>query len=61
MPRETGAFRRSHGQRQERTTPEVKTLEPADKVEVTVLVDNFIDSTLRSTPGISRFRDRNID
>jgi 7,8-dihydropterin-6-yl-methyl-4-(beta-D-ribofuranosyl)aminobenzene 5'-phosphate synthase len=38
-----------------------KTLEPADKVEVTVLVDNFIDSTLRSTPGISRFRDRKID
>jgi 7,8-dihydropterin-6-yl-methyl-4-(beta-D-ribofuranosyl)aminobenzene 5'-phosphate synthase len=38
----------------------IKTLEPADKVEVTVLVDNFIDSTLRSTPGISRFRDREI-
>ena len=37
-----------------------KALEPADKVEVTVLVDNFIDSTLRSSPGISRFRDRKI-
>src|SRR4030042_4826750 len=37
-----------------------ETLEPADKMEVTVLVDNFIDSTLRSSPGISRFRDRNI-
>lgn len=37
------------------------TLEPADSVEVTVLVDNFIDSTLRSTPGISRFKDRNIE
>ena len=43
------------------TTAGSKTLEPADKVEVTVLVDNFIDSTLRSSPGISRFRDRKID
>jgi 7,8-dihydropterin-6-yl-methyl-4-(beta-D-ribofuranosyl)aminobenzene 5'-phosphate synthase len=42
-------------------TAGIKTLKAADKVEVTVLVDNFIDSTLRSSPGISRFRDRNID
>ena len=40
---------------------EIKTLEPADKVEVTVLVDNIIDSLLKSSPGISRFRDRDID
>jgi 7,8-dihydropterin-6-yl-methyl-4-(beta-D-ribofuranosyl)aminobenzene 5'-phosphate synthase len=38
-----------------------RTLESADKVEVTVLVDNFIDSTLKSKPGVSRFRDRNIN
>lgn len=36
-------------------------LDPADKVEVTVLVDNIIDSLLKSSPGISRFRDRNIE
>ncbi len=38
-----------------------KTLEYADRVEVTVLVDNIIDSLLKSSPGISRFRDRNIE
>lgn len=30
-----------------------KTLEPADRVEVTILVDNFIDNTLKSMPGVS--------
>ena len=35
-------------------------LEPVDRVEVTVLVDNFIDSTLESSPGVSRHRDRKI-
>ena len=43
------------------TTSGSKTLESADKVEVTVLVDNIIDSLLKSSPGISRFRDRDID
>ena len=38
-----------------------KTLEPADRVEVTILVDNFIDSTLKSSPGVSRLRDRKIN
>ena len=38
-----------------------KTLEPADRVEVTILVDNFIDNTLKSMPGVSRHRDRNIN
>jgi 7,8-dihydropterin-6-yl-methyl-4-(beta-D-ribofuranosyl)aminobenzene 5'-phosphate synthase len=42
-------------------TAAIKTLEPADRVEVTVLVDNIIDSLLKSSPGISRFRDRNIE
>jgi 7,8-dihydropterin-6-yl-methyl-4-(beta-D-ribofuranosyl)aminobenzene 5'-phosphate synthase len=37
------------------------TLEPADRVEVTIVVDNFIDSTLESTPGVSRLRDRDIN
>ena len=36
-------------------------LEPVDRVNVTVLVDNFIDSTLRGSPGLSRPRDRKID
>jgi 7,8-dihydropterin-6-yl-methyl-4-(beta-D-ribofuranosyl)aminobenzene 5'-phosphate synthase len=36
-------------------------LEPADRVNVTLLVDNFIDSTLKSSPGVSRPRDRKID
>jgi 7,8-dihydropterin-6-yl-methyl-4-(beta-D-ribofuranosyl)aminobenzene 5'-phosphate synthase len=38
-----------------------KTLQPADRVEVTILVDNFIDSTLESSPGVSRLGDRRID
>src|SRR4030067_973219 len=37
-----------------------KTLEPADRVEITILADNFIDSTLKSSPGVSRIRDREI-
>ena len=36
-------------------------LEPADRVEVTILVDNFIDSTLKSSPGVCRLRDREIN
>ena len=36
-------------------------LVPVDRVNVTILVDNFIDSTLKSSPGVSRFRDRKID
>ena len=36
-------------------------LEAVDKVRITVLVDNFIDATLKSSPGVSRFRDREID
>jgi 7,8-dihydropterin-6-yl-methyl-4-(beta-D-ribofuranosyl)aminobenzene 5'-phosphate synthase len=36
-------------------------LEPVDRVTVTILVDNFVDSTLRSSPGLSRHRDRKID
>jgi 7,8-dihydropterin-6-yl-methyl-4-(beta-D-ribofuranosyl)aminobenzene 5'-phosphate synthase len=36
-------------------------LEPVDLVEVTVLVDNFIDSTLESFTGVSRHRDRKVD
>jgi 7,8-dihydropterin-6-yl-methyl-4-(beta-D-ribofuranosyl)aminobenzene 5'-phosphate synthase len=43
------------------TTAATKTVEPADGVDVTVLVDNIIDSLLKSSPGISRFRDRNIE
>ena len=43
------------------TTTGNTTLESADRVEVTVLVDNSIDSTLRSSANVSRFRDRNID
>jgi 7,8-dihydropterin-6-yl-methyl-4-(beta-D-ribofuranosyl)aminobenzene 5'-phosphate synthase len=38
-----------------------KTLEPVDRVEVTILVDNFIDNTLKSVPGVSRPRDREIN
>jgi len=37
------------------------TLEPVDRVEITILVDNFIDSTLKSSPGISRIGDRKIN
>jgi 7,8-dihydropterin-6-yl-methyl-4-(beta-D-ribofuranosyl)aminobenzene 5'-phosphate synthase len=37
-----------------------KTLQHADRVEVTILVDNFIDSTLKSSSGVSRPKDRNI-
>jgi len=37
-----------------------KALEPADRVEITILADNFIDSTLKSSPGVSRIRDREI-
>lgn len=37
-----------------------KTLEPADRVEVTILVDNFIDYTLRSLGRINRPGDRKI-
>jgi 7,8-dihydropterin-6-yl-methyl-4-(beta-D-ribofuranosyl)aminobenzene 5'-phosphate synthase len=37
------------------------TLEPVDGVEVTVLVDNFIDSTLKSSTWVSRHRDRKVD
>ena len=36
-------------------------LEPVDRVDVTVLVDNFIDSTLKSFPGVSRPGGRNIN
>jgi 7,8-dihydropterin-6-yl-methyl-4-(beta-D-ribofuranosyl)aminobenzene 5'-phosphate synthase len=36
-------------------------LEPVDRLNVTILVDNFVDSTLRSSPGLSRHRDRKID
>jgi 7,8-dihydropterin-6-yl-methyl-4-(beta-D-ribofuranosyl)aminobenzene 5'-phosphate synthase len=36
-------------------------LEPVDRVDVTVLVDNFIDNTLKSFPGVSRPGDRNIN
>ncbi len=36
-------------------------LEPIDTVAVTILVDNFIDNTLKSLPGVSRHRDRNIN
>jgi 7,8-dihydropterin-6-yl-methyl-4-(beta-D-ribofuranosyl)aminobenzene 5'-phosphate synthase len=36
-------------------------LEPVDRVTVTILVDNFVDSTLKSSPGLSRLRDRKID
>jgi len=39
---------------------EIKGLETVDKVKITVLVDNFIDATLKSSPGVSRFRDREI-
>ena len=35
-------------------------LEPVDRVEITILVDNFIDVTLKSSPGVSRIRDREI-
>jgi 7,8-dihydropterin-6-yl-methyl-4-(beta-D-ribofuranosyl)aminobenzene 5'-phosphate synthase len=35
-------------------------LEPVDRVEITILADNFIDSTLKSSPGVSRIRDREI-
>ena len=38
-----------------------ETLEPVDRVEVTILVDNFIDSTLKSSPGVTRPRDREIN
>ncbi len=37
-----------------------KTLEPVDGVGITILADNFIDSTLKSSPGVSRIRDREI-
>jgi 7,8-dihydropterin-6-yl-methyl-4-(beta-D-ribofuranosyl)aminobenzene 5'-phosphate synthase len=40
---------------------ERKTLEPADNVEVTILVDNIIDNTLKSLPGVSRYRDRKTE
>ncbi|MDI7259883.1 MAG: MBL fold metallo-hydrolase [Thermodesulfobacteriota bacterium] len=36
-------------------------LEPIDRVEITILVDNFIDHILKSSPGVSRPRDRDID
>jgi len=36
-------------------------LQPVDRVSVTILVDNFIDSTLKSSPCVSRFRDREIN
>jgi 7,8-dihydropterin-6-yl-methyl-4-(beta-D-ribofuranosyl)aminobenzene 5'-phosphate synthase len=36
-------------------------LEPANRVEVTIVVDNFIDSTLKSSPGVSRLTDRKIN
>jgi 7,8-dihydropterin-6-yl-methyl-4-(beta-D-ribofuranosyl)aminobenzene 5'-phosphate synthase len=38
-----------------------KRLEAVDKVKITVLVDNFIDATLKSSPGVSRFKDREIN
>ena len=37
------------------------TLQPVDRVEVTILVDNFIDITLKSSPGVSRSMDRKVD
>src|SRR4030042_5304781 len=37
-----------------------KTLKPADRTEITILADNFIDSTLKSSSGVSRIRDRDI-
>jgi 7,8-dihydropterin-6-yl-methyl-4-(beta-D-ribofuranosyl)aminobenzene 5'-phosphate synthase len=36
-------------------------LEPVDRVDVTILVDNFIDSTLDGLPGVSRPKDRKVD
>jgi len=44
-----------------RTMTGSKTLEPVQRVTVTILVDNFIDNTLKSTPGVSRHRDRDIN
>jgi 7,8-dihydropterin-6-yl-methyl-4-(beta-D-ribofuranosyl)aminobenzene 5'-phosphate synthase len=37
-----------------------KTLEPAERAVVTILVDNFIDSTLKGSPPVSRLKDREI-
>jgi 7,8-dihydropterin-6-yl-methyl-4-(beta-D-ribofuranosyl)aminobenzene 5'-phosphate synthase len=47
----------------DRPLPAIKAipLEPVDQVNLTILVDNFIDSTLKSSPGVSRPRDRKID
>jgi len=36
-------------------------LEPVERVSITILVDNFIDSTLKSSPRISRLKDRKIN
>lgn len=44
-----------------RTTIGKKMLESVDRVEITILVDNFIDNTLKSFSGVSRFRDRKIE
>ncbi len=38
----------------------VRPLEAAEKVKITILADNFIDVTLKSSPGVSRIRDREI-
>ena len=38
-----------------------KTIEPADRLAITILADNFIDVTLESSPGVNRIRDREID
>ena len=42
-------------------TAEEISFEPVDRVDVTVLVDNFIDNTLKGSPGVSRPGDRNIN
>ena len=44
-----------------RATRSGKSLQPVDRAEITILVDNFIDSILESAPGVSRLKDRNID
>lgn len=36
-------------------------LEPVDRVDVTIVVDNFIDGTLEGSTGVNRPKDRKVD